>query len=91
MHFLDGPSRFCHPQHLLHPATLTASNHDTAQNRDPGWVMDARESPDSTHKDEPITAEEMEKMIDQWAASCAKQLADNIGKQGRQISIRKRC
>ncbi len=64
MHFLDGPSRFCHPQHLLHPPTLTASNHDTAQNRDPGWVMDARESPDSTHKDEPITAEEMETMID---------------------------
>ena len=31
--------------------------------------MDARESPDSTHKDETITAEEMEKMIDQWAAS----------------------
>lgn len=31
--------------------------------------MDARESPDSTHKDEPITTEEMEKMIDQWAAS----------------------
>ena len=50
--------------------------------------MDARESPDSTHKDEPITAEEMETMIDQWAASRAKQLADNIGKQGRQISIR---
>ncbi len=42
--------------------------------------MDACESPDSTHKDEPITAEEMETMIDQWAASCAKQLADNSGK-----------
>ncbi len=42
--------------------------------------MDARESPDSTHKDEPITTEEMEKMIDQWAASCAKRLADNSGK-----------
>ncbi len=42
--------------------------------------MDARESPDSTHKDEPITAEEMETMIDQWAASRAKQLADNSGK-----------
>jgi len=54
-YFLDGPYRFCHPQHLLHPPTLTASNHDTAQ--------------DSTHKDEPITTEEMEKMIDQWAAS----------------------
>ncbi|HEH9401886.1 TPA: DUF3313 domain-containing protein [Aeromonas sobria] len=43
-------------------------------------VMDARESPDTTHKDSPITAEEMEKMIDQWAANRAKQLADNIGK-----------
>ncbi len=31
--------------------------------------MDARENPDSTHKDETITTEEMEKMIDQWAAS----------------------
>jgi hypothetical protein len=79
-HFLDGPSRFCHPQHLLHPPTLTASNHDTAPDREPVWVMDACESPDSTHKDEPITAEEMETMIDQWAASCAKQLADNSGK-----------
>ena len=43
-------------------------------------VMDARESTDTTHKDEPITAEEMEKMIDQWAASRAKQLADNLGR-----------
>ena len=43
-------------------------------------VMDARESPDTTHKDSPITAEEMEKMIDQWAASRAKQLADNLGR-----------
>lgn len=43
-------------------------------------VMDARESPDTTHKDSPITAGEMEKMIDQWAASRAKQLADNLGK-----------
>ena len=42
--------------------------------------MDARESTDTTHKDEPITAEEMEKMIDQWAASRAKQLADNLGR-----------
>lgn len=42
--------------------------------------MDACESPDSTHKDAPIIAEEMETMIDQWAASRAKQLADNIGK-----------
>ncbi len=39
--------------------------------------MDARENPDSTHKDD---AEEMEKMIAQWAPSRAKQLADNIGK-----------
>ncbi len=43
-------------------------------------VMDARESPDTTHKDSPITAQEMEKMIDQWAASRAKQLADNLGR-----------
>ncbi|MFQ2212657.1 DUF3313 domain-containing protein [Aeromonas caviae] len=43
-------------------------------------VMDARESPDTTHKDSPITALEMEKMIDQWAASRAKQLADNLGR-----------
>lgn len=43
-------------------------------------VMDARESPDTTHKDSPITADEMEKMIDQWAASRAKQLADNLGR-----------
>lgn len=40
-------------------------------------MIDARENPDSTHKDD---AEEMEKMIDQWAASRAKQLADNSGK-----------
>jgi len=43
-------------------------------------VMDVRESPDTTHKDSPITAGEMEKMIDQWAASRAKQLADNLGR-----------
>ena len=43
-------------------------------------VMDARESPDTTHKDSPITASEMEKMIDQWAAGRAKQLADNLGR-----------
>ena len=43
-------------------------------------VMDARESTDTTPKDEPITAGEMEKMIDQWAANRAKQLADNLGK-----------
>ena len=29
---------------------------------------------------EAITALEMEKMIDQWAASRAKQLADNLGR-----------
>ncbi|WP_368161762.1 DUF3313 domain-containing protein [Aeromonas sp. R5-3] len=43
-------------------------------------VMDARESPDTTHKESPITAGEMAKMIDQWAAGRAKQLADNLGR-----------
>ncbi len=43
-------------------------------------VMDARESPDTTHKESPITAGEMAKMIDQWAAARAKQLADNLGR-----------
>ncbi|MFQ2323034.1 DUF3313 domain-containing protein [Aeromonas dhakensis] len=43
-------------------------------------VMDARESPDTTHKESPITAGEMTKMIDQWAAARAKQLADNLGR-----------
>ncbi len=43
-------------------------------------VMDARESPDTTHKESLITAGEMAKMIDQWAAGRAKQLADNLGR-----------
>ena len=43
-------------------------------------VMDARESPDTAHKESPITAGEMAKMIDQWAAARAKQLADNLGR-----------
>ncbi|MDU7808230.1 MAG: DUF3313 family protein, partial [Serratia marcescens] len=43
-------------------------------------VLDARESEDTTQKDTPISASELEKMIDQWAASRAKQLADNLGK-----------
>ena len=43
-------------------------------------VMDARESPDTTHKESPITAGEMAKMIDQWAAARASQLADNLGR-----------
>lgn len=43
-------------------------------------VMDARESPDTTHKESPITAGEMAKMIDQWAAGRASQLADNLGR-----------
>ena len=43
-------------------------------------VMDARESPDTTHKESPITAGEMAKMIDQWATARAKQLADNLGR-----------
>ncbi|MDH0176126.1 DUF3313 domain-containing protein [Aeromonas dhakensis] len=43
-------------------------------------VMDARESPDTTHKESPITAGEMAKMIDQWAATRANQLADNLGR-----------
>ncbi|MDM5055852.1 DUF3313 domain-containing protein [Aeromonas dhakensis] len=43
-------------------------------------VMDARESPDTTHKESPITAGEMAKMIDQWATGRAKQLADNLGR-----------
>ncbi|MFM9759133.1 DUF3313 domain-containing protein [Aeromonas dhakensis] len=43
-------------------------------------VMDARETPDTTHKESPITAGEMAKMIDQWAAGRAKQLADNLGR-----------
>lgn len=43
-------------------------------------VMDARESPDTTHNESPITAGEMAKMIDQWAAARAKQLADNLGR-----------
>lgn len=43
-------------------------------------VMDARESPDTTHKESPITAGEMAKMIDQWVAARAKQLADNLGR-----------
>lgn len=43
-------------------------------------VMDARESPDTTHKESPITAGEMAKMIDQWAVARAKQLADNLGR-----------
>ncbi|WP_413796178.1 DUF3313 domain-containing protein [Aeromonas dhakensis] len=43
-------------------------------------VMDARESPDTTHKESPISAGEMAKMIDQWAAARASQLADNLGR-----------
>ncbi|HDX8367458.1 TPA: DUF3313 domain-containing protein [Aeromonas dhakensis] len=43
-------------------------------------VMDARESPDTTHKESPISAGEMTKMIDQWAAARASQLADNLGR-----------
>lgn len=43
-------------------------------------VMDARESPDTTHKESPITAGEMANMIDQWAAARASQLADNLGR-----------
>ncbi|MGL4939199.1 DUF3313 family protein [Shewanella sp.] len=43
-------------------------------------VLDARESDDTVQKDAPITANELQKMIDKWAAARAQQLADHLGK-----------
>ncbi|MGL5905864.1 MAG: hypothetical protein ACRCZA_03950 [Shewanella sp.] len=43
-------------------------------------VLDARESDDAVQKDAPITTNELQKMMDKWAAACAQQLADHLGK-----------